>query len=157
MRSVWKFEHAETPAAFDVEMPDGAHVIDVAVLGSERGHALVTIWALVDTDAKPVARTFQIFGTGRELPATPVGHVATWREGPFVWHLFELFGTDLPDDLAPERHADWRLLLEQGFTPVKRDEAHKACWLAPDDEPVGMDTYQAIARLQEHGYGPIVK
>lgn len=147
------------PALASVRMPRSAIVLAV----HDRDNQAPALLVEFDPDDKgdetrQIERRFVTLQGGQEIPR--LAHfVASWRRHQAdggITALFELVDGDVPDDLDPERHADYRLLLEQGFTPVKRDEAHKACWLAPDDEPVGMGTYQAIARLQEHGYGPIV-
>jgi hypothetical protein len=51
------------------------------------------VWAL-HGDGVPAARRFQIFGTGNRLPDSPIRHVGTALDGPYVWHLFELPATD---------------------------------------------------------------
>jgi hypothetical protein len=69
-----------------VTTPQGAQIVHV-----ERQGEQVCLWAIVDTLAERVEREFQVFGTGHELPSPEKAtYVATWQEGPFVWHLFEM-------------------------------------------------------------------
>ena len=81
MRAVWKFERTRGQRRQVWLMPAGAQI-----LHCEEG----TIWALVDAEHEMVDRTFTVVGTDEPLPDTPAGHIGTWRDGPFVWHLLEL-------------------------------------------------------------------
>lgn len=156
MRQVWKFPLAATwQDIARVEMPKGAQVVRLAVQENQS-----TLWAIVDPEQPTETRDFKVFGTGHDLPPA-CGYVGTYESGPFVWHLFELFDADLPDDLPDDQaRADYRLLLAEGYTPVGRMDVCKAAWKAPADVPAGamsLDAMQAVARLQEHGYGPVVE
>jgi hypothetical protein len=46
-------------------------------------------WAEVTTENPIVDRTFQIFGTGQEIPLNAT-YVGTVVGPPLVWHLYEL-------------------------------------------------------------------
>ena len=64
---------------------------------------------------------------------------------------------DLPDDQARD---DYRLLVAEGYAVVMRGGDALWCWKAPDDQPAGgmsLEAMQAGARLQEHGYGAVVE
>ena len=155
MRAVWEFTLDRYAKGETLEMPEGAQILHVQAL---------TFWALVDTDAPRVPRSFAIFATGETLPPFPVAYLGTFFEWPFVWHVFELFESDVPDDLDPARHDDFRRLVNAGYRlgePVG-DPAQPATpklrpWVAPcRGEPVDPMIYAAVANLQDHGYGPIV-
>lgn len=71
-----------------IPMPLGAKVLTVQM--QDDGPQ---IWALVDSDAPKVIRSFRVYGTGH-----PLGHhgpyVGTWQmnrgiSAPLVFHLFE--------------------------------------------------------------------
>lgn len=83
MRAVHKY-----PFTLDdevsVEMPVGARVIRV-----DRQNHTNCLWAVVDPGARREARRFYVRGTGHPLPEGSLEHVATWFDGPFVWHMFE--------------------------------------------------------------------
>ena len=48
------------------------------------------IWAEVDTDVPVASYDFAIVGTGREIPEVNYGHVWSFIQGPFVWHIYRL-------------------------------------------------------------------
>ena len=82
-RTIWKFVLAfgDEP---EIEMPKGAQPIH-ADIDSQAG--VVEIWAVVNPAAPFAIRRFILRGTGHPLPS--VGpHIATVKDGPFVWHLF---------------------------------------------------------------------
>ena len=70
------------------------HVESVRLgVGPNAGHA-VDFWTEHDDDAEMTSRTFQVFGTGHDLPPGSRHHGSTARtEDGFVWHLYELEGT----------------------------------------------------------------
>ena len=35
------------------------------------------------------SRTFHVYGTGQEIPNL-AKHIASWEDGPFIWHLYEV-------------------------------------------------------------------
>lgn len=152
MRAVHRFP---TTGNLTFEMPQGAQILHADGFD---------LWALVDTEKPPEKREFVIAGTGHKLPARPLAHVSTWREGIYVWHLFEMFKNDVPDDLDPDRHDDFRYLVDAGFAlgdpvgdPEQPSTPKLRPWIAPpENEPVDPHVYACVARLQEHGYGPIV-
>lgn len=55
---------------------------------SSHGLPLVCLWAESGVQA-PKARTFEVFGTGHDVPGT-AKHIATVHDGIFVWHVYEL-------------------------------------------------------------------
>lgn len=68
-------------------MPVGSEILHVACQGGQP-----CLWALVEVNAKTTKRVFRLFGTGHPIPdqlAEDCVHVATFQQGPYVWHLFE--------------------------------------------------------------------
>ena len=83
-RTVWKY-----PLPFndseEVALPKGARPLRV---GMQQGDLM--LWALVDTDADMEPRYFGVRGTGHEV-APGAAYIGSTEDGPFVWHVFELF------------------------------------------------------------------
>ena len=80
---VWKYR-IQRADRFDIPLPE-----DAVILGADGGRGDgPEMWALVDPDAPLVTRTFVLTGTGHDVP-DDVSHVATFRDGFFVWHLWE--------------------------------------------------------------------
>jgi hypothetical protein len=84
VKTIWKFMLAfgDSPETW---MPQGARPIH-ADIDSDAGQ--VTVWAVVDPAATLVKRRFILRGTGHPLPDVGA-HVATVKDGPFVWHIFD--------------------------------------------------------------------
>lgn len=86
MRAVWKFPLSHA-AVQDVQMPKGAQILHVGLQGDR-----ICIWAGVDPvlhDMQP--RRIQVVGTGHEELPGNVWHLGTVQQGPYVWHVFEVF------------------------------------------------------------------
>lgn len=88
MRSIWKF----TPAMRDysiVQMPKGARILSVG-----NKNETLCVWALVETSAPMVERTFRIAGTGHPVnyDVTPEMFVGTamFESGRLVFHVFDM-------------------------------------------------------------------
>lgn len=84
--TIWKFILAG--AVNDVEMPNGARVIEV-----HEQHGQICVWAWVDPAARRVTRRLVVVGTGHaapenELEAAYVGS-AHLQGGAFVFHVFD--------------------------------------------------------------------
>lgn len=47
------------------------------------------MWVLVDEANKKVWRDYMVVGTGFEFSTHGMEFLATYQQGPFVWHLFE--------------------------------------------------------------------
>jgi hypothetical protein len=79
--------------AVTIDLPRSAKLLKV-----EAQHGTPCLWALVDTDEPVESRRFHVFGTGNPIGDDQgVGdHVATFQQGPFVWHLFEDLGVESP-------------------------------------------------------------
>lgn len=90
MKTIWKFNVKITDSQ-EIEMPKGAKVLTVQMLA---GH--INLWAIVDTDAEKVKRTFHVYGTGNPLPEIDLmrqtrSYVGTVQQAEFyVWHVFEI-------------------------------------------------------------------
>ena len=82
MKAVWKFPFdIEDTAWLDIQ--EGAEILHVEMQG-----VIPTVWALVDLDQPVVGRCLKIRGTGHEVE-DGLRHLATFQQGPFVWHVFE--------------------------------------------------------------------
>jgi hypothetical protein len=68
-----------------VVMPIGAEILTVQLQ-----HGTPWIWALVDRNNQLEERNFDIRGTGYEIEDINSKYIATYQEGPFVWHVFEI-------------------------------------------------------------------
>jgi hypothetical protein len=84
-KQIWKFP-LEAQTENKIEMPMDAEVLCVKYLG---GAAVV--YAICDTEAEKVAREFQVFPTGVELPdLSNFTFVDTFITGSrLVFHVFE--------------------------------------------------------------------
>lgn len=153
MRQIWKFQPANHKP---LKMPDGAEMVRFALQAGRP-----TIWAVVDPTARQVERTFVVVGTGQDMPEGS-SYVASWDDGPFVWHLLELPQVTAPTELhfAPEALAAYELLLKDGFTDTRDvvdGRPYLRYWVAPDREPLTTEQMKAVATLQEHGFGPVAE
>jgi len=83
-RAIWKFA-LELADYQQVEMPEGAEIISVAVQGE-----LVCLWAIVNPARPAEYRGIQIVGTGNPIPANLQRFIGTVQIPPFVWHVFEV-------------------------------------------------------------------
>lgn len=65
---------------------------DSVILTAQMQNNIPTLWALVDTDAKPwEQRTFFVIGTGMEMPPGSGDYIGTVQEyNGLVWHVFEI-------------------------------------------------------------------
>ena len=82
--TIWKFPF-EVEDSVLIEMPEGATVLKV-----ECQNGVPCIWALVKPDAPKQLRSFLIYGTGHRIAGIDsLSHVATFQQGPLVWHMFE--------------------------------------------------------------------
>ena len=149
------------PALASVYIP--ANAVLVSALERPSDHQAPTLVFECDygDDAAVIKRSFVVLHVGATIPPN-ARHIATWRRHSAdggLSCLYERLETDVPADLDPERHADYRLLAERGFTQAGNRGGERHAWTAPDDYDhmrPEMDVVQAIVRLQEHGYGPIV-
>lgn len=86
MTTIWKFPISiiDRPR---VRMPGGAEIIHVGL----DPEGVPCLWALVDSDEKPIIYDFWLCGTGNRIPDNLYAnrHVGSFVEGPFVWHVFQ--------------------------------------------------------------------
>lgn len=80
-RTVWKFPIVDDAR---VEMPEGAKAVHIGFQGRQ-----LTMWAEIDPSAPLTHRSFEIVGTGHDIPDGGQ-HVYSWIDEPFVWHLYEV-------------------------------------------------------------------
>lgn len=92
MKTIHKFP-ISAARYFEVEMPDGAHLLDVQVQGGQDA----CIWALVDTESPMRRCKFCVFTTGENVTEAfahdTLAYVGTfqvsgWAQKPLVFHLF---------------------------------------------------------------------
>ena len=151
------------PALGTVRMPKGAAIVAVHPR-PDASQAPALLVEYDDAEQVTVERQFVVLGSGDAIPARS-GYLASWRQhpadGPTIAALYERFDADLPGNLPDDQaRADYRLLLAEGYTPVPARGLQLTAWKAPDDVPAGQHSFDAtvaIARLQEHGYGPVVE
>lgn len=149
---------ATFPALRCVNMPAGAAIVAVHAAPSAKVPA-ATLLVECDPAAAPVERQFIVARPGAALPPN-AGFVGSYRnvEGALT-AVYELHRSDVPADLHPDRHEDYRLLLREGYGKVLAPDCTYHAWRAPNGLPPGnmsLGAMEAVARLQEHGYGPVV-
>lgn len=120
-----------------------------------------TLLVECDPAADKVERQFIVAHPGATLPSN-ASYVGSYRLHPVdggLSALYELMRSDVPTDLDPERHEDYRLLLREGYGKVLAPGCRYHAWESPNDLPPGsmsLGAMEAVARLREHGYGPVV-
>lgn len=86
MKTIYKYT-LEVTDEQTVNMPSGAKILHL-----EEQHSSICMWALVDREEPNIARIFQIFGTGHQIPESALRtYIATvlTDQGRFAWHVFE--------------------------------------------------------------------
>ena len=66
-------------------MPKGAEILHIA-----KQDEFLRIWALVDPANELEERKFRILGTGWATAEEGLQHLATYQDGEYVWHVFEV-------------------------------------------------------------------
>ena len=70
-----------------VLIPTSARVLYVGLDPDDH----LCLWALVDMDRlEKKGRAFVVVGTGHDLPDGTIIHHGTFKDGNFMWHVFEL-------------------------------------------------------------------
>lgn len=78
---IFKYELADV-----ILLPAGSQVLTVQVQNSQ-----AQLWALVDESQPTEERRFLVVGTGHHIDGNqPLDYIATWQQGIFVWHCFEV-------------------------------------------------------------------
>ena len=88
-KKIFKYK-LETKDIQRIEMPQGAEILCI-----KTQNETPCIWALVDANATVNKRTFEIFGTGNNVPKNANrSYVGTYQlnNGQLVFHCFELHG-----------------------------------------------------------------
>jgi hypothetical protein len=88
-RKIFKYTIWNAVGRIDIPLPEGAEVLCVQEYNNQPH-----IWAIVEPNAPPTMRRFEIRATGQELGS--VGkYIGTFQirsgqaQGPLVYHLFE--------------------------------------------------------------------
>ena len=87
-QSIYKYQ-LEVTDKQNIELPKGAEILTV-----QTHYGIVCIWALVDKEAEKEYRSFEIFGTGHNIPVdmgVERKYIGTFQlnDGALVFHLFE--------------------------------------------------------------------
>lgn len=90
MHTIYKYEL--WPDALKIEMPKGAKI-----LTAREQHDKICLWAEVNTDNATEVRTFEIFGTGHQIPydmgvSRDYIGTAMLEGGSLVMHVYEYTG-----------------------------------------------------------------
>lgn len=93
MKTIWKCT-VPIEDDFTVTLPNGGQIIHLAQ--QHPTDEALTMWALVETEAPMVQRTFTVVGTGQKIghfdqPDLIITYVGTalMFDGRLVYHLFE--------------------------------------------------------------------
>jgi len=85
------FKYPLSGVRTEIELPEGAQVLCVNTQQND-AEVSVFLWALVDPDAPPEWRVFEIVGTGIALDSTApeyLGSLTLPTSLPLVLHVFE--------------------------------------------------------------------
>ena len=89
MKTIWKYTLDKGPNEF--EMSVGSKILDI-----QMQHGIITLWALVNTEAQKIKRTFVLLGTGWDIEEfqndTNLKYIKTVQKSLYVWHIFEVKG-----------------------------------------------------------------
>lgn len=85
MRTVHKFRVAVADLV-QLSLPRGSKVVAAADYPQAAQH--LDLWVELDTASPPVIRNLRVYGTGHEIAKDDI-YVATIKQGPFVWHLYD--------------------------------------------------------------------
>jgi hypothetical protein len=80
-RVIYKYEVNNGP----IQMPKGAEILTV-----QMQHGKPMLWALVDIDHSNESRAIVIIGTGHDFDFPDYKYIATFQDGAYVWHVFEI-------------------------------------------------------------------
>lgn len=84
IKSVYKWPFSLRETKFSLHLPIGWKLLRVAMQNDRP-----CIWAEVFDGAERKDFSFEVFGTGQEIPETATW-LATYDVGPFVFHLYQL-------------------------------------------------------------------
>ena len=89
MKKVFKYQF-ELRDRFELTLPSGAEFLHA---DTQDNTYLQSIWALVDPSHEDAEYKFLLCGTGHEIKheeGFSLSHISTWKDGPCIWHLFQL-------------------------------------------------------------------
>jgi len=93
MKTIWKYEFPIV-GEFTLSLPIEAKVLTAFVQVPNHGRSRsACLWAeveLFDIDVSPIKRDFVVVGTGHPIPEGDLRWVATFQDGQFIWHLYEV-------------------------------------------------------------------
>jgi hypothetical protein len=84
MRTIHKFLLDQPTSTTKLDLP-----IAAVPLHTEQQGSAFCLWVDLDVDAPRIMRSFQIFGTGHEIPLD-AKYIGTFMDESYVWHLFEV-------------------------------------------------------------------
>ena len=84
MNAIWKYVLPITDVVH-LSLPIGARPLCV-----QNQHGYLTLWALVDPNAKSSDRAFRIVGTGHLFNPDRLTYIGMAQVGLLVWHVFEV-------------------------------------------------------------------
>lgn len=87
VRTVHKWRLPVTDGPFPIALPVGSQLLH-AEMAHGPSHD-IEMWAEVETGMNAEQRWFIVRGTGHPVP-DDAEHIASMRDGAFVWHLFEV-------------------------------------------------------------------
>ena len=85
MKVIWRFEFPITDTFF-LEMPEHANILTAFI----KKNGQPSMWAEVNSHLAMEKRSFAVVGTGNPMPTEIKGHIASFEEGQFIWHLYEI-------------------------------------------------------------------
>lgn len=83
MKTVWKYQLVIRDGLQHLSIPEGARIVHVGMQWDTP-----TFWLEVNPEAALEFRTFQVYGTGHEIPNSNI-FIGTAVGNPFVWHIYE--------------------------------------------------------------------
>lgn len=80
-------------ALIDLSSDDSINVLipkhcEIVSVGVQKQH-VITLWAIVAVDDKPIERKIYVKGTGHSTPPEPWKFLGSAFDDGFVWHIFE--------------------------------------------------------------------
>ena len=85
MKKIFKYQ-LETTSVQEIEMPEAAEVLTVQIQNE-----VPCIWVLVEPNSAVIKRTFEIFGTGYDVPENVNRkYIGTYQHYRGVFHCFEI-------------------------------------------------------------------
>lgn len=85
MKRIWKYKVFDNESTECLDLPKGAIPLKIG-LQNDKPY----MWILVDPDAPNEKRTFILIATGEPFYPDDKKYIATFFEGIFVWHVWEV-------------------------------------------------------------------